>query len=214
MSQPSGEHLPPVNDSQRDETRAVLGQHYANGALTSDQYSDRMGTAATASSVTELRELFSDLPQPSPISLGGQPAPGQQQPGPHGPPPQGYGPPPQGYGPPPGYAQAPPAYPQAPPPGYGPAPGMGGGYPQPAQGAPFGIDPRTGIPFSDKQKLVAGLLQIFVGSFGVGRFYTGHTGIAIAQLLTCGGCGIWSLIDGIMMLTGNVTDSEGRPLRD
>ncbi len=94
-----------------------------------------------------------------------------------------------------------------------PPPGMGG-FVQPAPGAPFGIDSRTGVPFSDKQKLVAGLLQIFVGGFGVGRFYTGHTGIAIAQLLTCGGCGIWSLVDGIMMLTGSVTDSDGRPLRD
>ena len=207
MSQPRDEQLPPVNDGQRDETRTVLGQHYANGALTSDQYSDRMGTTATASSVAQLRELFSDLPQPYPLSLGGQPAPSQ-------PPPVPYGPPPQSYGPPPGYGQAPPAFPQAPPPGYGPPPGMGGGFVPPNPGAPFGIDPRSGIPFSDKQKLVAGLLQIFVGSFGVGRFYTGHTGIAIAQLLTCGGCGIWSLIDGIMMLTGNVTDSEGRPLRD
>jgi len=202
MSAASGANLPPVNDGQRDETRAVLGQHYASGALTSDQYSDRMGTAATAGSVGELRELFSDLPHPYPISLGGQPAPGRPQPqaGP-------YGPPPQSYGPPPGYGQ--PAYgrPTMPPPGMG-------GFVQPAPGAPFGIDARTGVPFSDKQKLVAGLLQIFVGGFGVGRFYTGHTGIAIAQLLTCGGCGIWSLVDGIMMLTGSVTDSDGRPLRD
>jgi len=37
MSAASGANLPPVNDGQRDETRAVLGQHYASGALTSDQ---------------------------------------------------------------------------------------------------------------------------------------------------------------------------------
>ena len=190
MTEASGANFSPVNDWQRDETRAVLGQHYANGALTSDQYSDRMGTAATAGSVVELRELFSDLPHPYPVSLGGQPAPGQTRPlsGPYGPPPN--------YGPPPGYGQAPP------------------GYPQPAPGAPFGIDPRSGIPFSDKQKLTAGLLGIFLGHFGVGRFYLGHTGIGIAQLLTCGGCGIWALVDGIMMLTGSVNDAEGRPLRD
>ncbi len=209
MTEASDANYFPVNDGQRDETRAVLGQHYATGALTSDQYSDRMGTAATAHSVTELRELFSDLPYPYPVSLGGQPAPGAPQQPPTSP----YGDPQPSYGPPPGYGQ--PAYGQAPAgygqPGYGQAPA---GYPQPAPGAPFGVDPRSGVPFSDKQKLVAGLLQIFVGSFGVGRFYTGHTGIAIAQLLTCGGCGIWSLVDGIMMLTGNVTDSDGRPLRD
>lgn len=55
-----------------------------------------------------------------------------------------------------------------------------------------------------KSKLVCGLLQIFLGGFGVGRFYSGHTGIAIAQLvLTIFGCGIgaiWGLIDGIVIL--------------
>ena len=99
-----------------------------------------------------------------------------------------------------------------------------GGYPQPGGGynpndpeAPYGRD-QFGVPFSDKQKLTAGLLQIFLGGFGVGRFYTGHNGIAIAQIavtwLTCGLGGIWPLIDGIMMLTGKVPDSLGRPLRD
>ena len=96
------------------------------------------------------------------------------------------------------------------------APMMGG--PMMAQGAPYGIDPITGMPFSDKSKMTAGLLQIFLGSFGVGRFYTGYTGIAIAQIavtwLTCGVGAIWPLIDGIMMLTGKVTDAQGRPLRD
>jgi TM2 domain-containing membrane protein YozV len=84
--------------------------------------------------------------------------------------------------------------------------------------APYGIDPVSGLPFSDKQKLVAGLLQIFLGTFGAGRFYTGHTGMAIGQIaaswLTCGFGAIWPLIDGIMMLTGKVTDVQGRPLRD
>ncbi|RPA65922.1 NINE protein [Gordonia oryzae] len=72
--------------------------------------------------------------------------------------------------------------------------------------------------FSDKSKLTAGLLQIFLGGFGVGRFYTGDVGIAIAQIavtwLTCGFGAIWPLIDGIMMLVGKVTDSDGRPLAD
>jgi TM2 domain-containing membrane protein YozV len=84
--------------------------------------------------------------------------------------------------------------------------------------APYGIDPMTGLPFSDKQKMVGGLLQIFFGCFGAGRFYTGHTGLAIAQIavswLTCGAGTLWPIIDGIMMLTGKVTDAQGRPLRD
>jgi TM2 domain-containing membrane protein YozV len=140
-------------------------------------------------------------------------------------PPGGYGPPPQppGYGPPGGYGPPPG------PPGYGPRgfapPPVGYGYnPQ----APFGVDPKTGRPYSDKQKIIAGILQIFLGKFGVGRFYTGHTQIAVAQLVTCilgvwvvswFTCGLsvfvllWPLIDGIMILATDSTDSDGRPLR-
>ncbi|KQV11685.1 MULTISPECIES: TM2 domain-containing protein [unclassified Kitasatospora] len=66
---------------------------------------------------------------------------------------------------------------------------------------------------SDKSKVVAGILQIFLGGFGAGRFYTGHTGMALAQLFTCGGLGIWALIDGIIFLTSNDrTDAQGRKL--
>lgn len=81
--------------------------------------------------------------------------------------------------------------------------------------APFGIDPVTGMPYSDKSKMVAGLLNIFL--FGVGRLYTGHIGLGVAQILTTLFCGVgyfWALIDGIMMLTGKVPDAQGRPLRD
>ncbi|HEY7597811.1 MAG TPA: DUF1707 domain-containing protein [Actinophytocola sp.] len=67
---------------------------------------------------------------------------------------------------------------------------------------------------SDRYRVVAGVLQI-VFPFGVGRFYTGHTGIALAQLFTMFiGVGvIWSIIDGIIMLAGGGTDVYGRPLR-
>ena len=50
------------------------------------------------------------------------------------------------------------------------------------------------------------------GFFGIHRFYTGHIGIGIAQLLTFGGCGIWQLVDLIFIFTGKYTDSNGRPL--
>ncbi|MGO4614634.1 NINE protein [Nocardia sp. 2YAB30] len=103
--------------------------------------------------------------------------------------------------------------------GYPPAPYVGGpqGYNPNDPEAPWGRDP-YGVPLSDKQKLIAGLLQIFLGSFGVGRFYLGYTGLGVAQLLvtivTCGLGGIWGLIDGIMILVGKVPDPNGRPLRD
>lgn len=79
------------------------------------------------------------------------------------------------------------------------------------QTAPTGVE--------QKSKLVAGLLQLFLGGFGVGRFYLGYSGIGVAQILvtlfTCGIGGIWPFIDGIMILTGSVkVDAKGIPLKD
>lgn len=83
--------------------------------------------------------------------------------------------------------------------------------------APYGIDPLTGVPYSDKSKLVAGLLQIFLGGLGIGRFYLGNVGMAIAQILvtwiTFGFGALWPLIDGIVLLAGHPRDRAGRPLR-
>jgi len=112
-----------------------------------------------------------------------------------------------------------PAYghPQGGQPAYGhpqaPYPGAMGGYPTGDPSAPYGYD-YLGRPFSDKSKVTAGVLQLLLGIFGVGRFYTGHVGQAIAQLLTCGGFGIWALIDGILLLVqDDQTDAQGRILR-
>ena len=133
---------------------------------------------------------------------------GPETPDPNEPPGGQSVPPPYGEPAPPPYQQP---YQQQPPPGaYAPYAA------NPA--APYGVHPVTGIPYSDKSKLVAGLLQIFLGGFGVGRFYLGDNKIAIWQIvvtvLTCGLGSIWGLIDGIIILaTDNVTDPQGRPLR-
>ncbi|WP_329137247.1 TM2 domain-containing protein [Streptomyces sp. NBC_00670] len=83
----------------------------------------------------------------------------------------------------------------------------------PAPDAPYGFDPQ-GRPYSDKSKIVAGILQLFLGTLGIGRFYVGSVGVGVAQLLTCGGLGFWALIDGIIFLTSNDrTDGQGRVLR-
>jgi hypothetical protein len=71
------------------------------------------------------------------------------------------------------------------------------------------------VVYSDKNKVAAGLLQILL-PFGIGRFYTGDTGIAVAQLLTSllfVGV-IWSFVDGIILLVSGGTDGQGRRLRD
>lgn len=106
--------------------------------------------------------------------------------------------------------------PNYPPPPYYPAPGA---YLDPA--APFGRHPLTGEPFSDKSKVVAGLLQLIglFGIAGIGRIYLGYTGLGVAQLLvglvTCGiGAVIWGIVDAVLILTDKVRDPAGRPLRD
>jgi TM2 domain-containing membrane protein YozV len=60
-----------------------------------------------------------------------------------------------------------------------------------------------------KDWLTTLLLCIFLGFLGVHRFYTGHIVIGLIQLFTFGGCGIWWLIDLIMIATGSFTDSNG-----
>jgi len=84
------------------------------------------------------------------------------------------------------------------------------GQPMTATMAPVGYSGEGGK--SDKQKVAAALLCWFLGTFGVHRFYLGHTAIGIIQLFTFGGCFIWYLIDFILILTGSLRDAQGREL--
>jgi TM2 domain-containing membrane protein YozV len=61
--------------------------------------------------------------------------------------------------------------------------------------------------------LVALLLSILVGQLGIDRFYMGYIGLGILKLITFGGCGIWWLIDIILIATKNLPDAQGRPLK-
>lgn len=70
--------------------------------------------------------------------------------------------------------------------------------------------PVAGVP--QKDWLTTLLLCLLLGGLGIHRFYTGHTGIGVVQLLTLGGCGIWALIDLIMIITGSFRDAAGQPL--
>ena len=69
-----------------------------------------------------------------------------------------------------------------------------------------------------RSRLTAGILQLFCGSLGIGRFYMGCKTYAVLQilssLLTCGMGGVlWGFMDGIMILTGAVRyDGKGNLL--
>ncbi len=63
-----------------------------------------------------------------------------------------------------------------------------------------------------REFLVALLLSIFVGGLGIDRFYMGYIGLGILKLVTLGGCGLWSLIDIILIATRKLNDADGNPL--
>jgi hypothetical protein len=67
--------------------------------------------------------------------------------------------------------------------------------------------------FSDKDWLTAVLLAFFVGVLGIDRFYLGYTALGVLKLITLGLCGIWALIDLILIALNNVPDSKGLPLK-
>lgn len=94
-----------------------------------------------------------------------------------------------------------------------------------------GVAAAGSLPANAKSKMVAGLLGIFLGCFGVHNFYLGYTGKAVTQLvltivgivLSCIfvgaflvlGVWIWALIEGVMILTGSISqDAQGNPLTD
>ena len=94
-----------------------------------------------------------------------------------------------------------------------------------------GVANKQAPPADAKSKLVAGLLGIFLGCFGVHNFYLGYTSKAVTQLvltlvgfvLCCIvvgvflvlGISIWGLVEGIMILTGKIdTDAKGVPMKD
>ena len=95
-------------------------------------------------------------------------------------------------------------------------PGMGGAMQPYGGGAPMGAPGMApgamtaGGP--QKSWMTTLLLALFAGYLGVHRFYTGHTLLGVLQLVTCGGGGIWTLVDILFIVMGKYTDAQGRPL--
>lgn len=60
-----------------------------------------------------------------------------------------------------------------------------------------------------KSQLIALILCGVIGSLGVHRFYLGYIWQGVVQLLTLGGCGIWTLIDFVRIIMGTLTPKDG-----
>ena len=60
---------------------------------------------------------------------------------------------------------------------------------------------------------VALLLSIFLGFFGIDRFYIGRTRSGIVKLVTLGIFGIWWLSDIILIASDYRKDAKGQPLK-
>ncbi len=67
---------------------------------------------------------------------------------------------------------------------------------------------------SEKSWIATLLLCLFFGPLGVHRFYVGKVGTGILSILTVGGCGIWTLIDLILIIVGKFTDANGNEIKN
>ncbi|MCI5718419.1 MAG: NINE protein [Alistipes sp.] len=88
-----------------------------------------------------------------------------------------------------------------------------------AQACPYCGSPLKDMAPADPNKspkdwLTTLLLCFFLGTLGIHSFYVGKTVIGVVQLITLGGCGIWTLVDFIMILCGSYKDSEGKIVRN
>ena len=70
-----------------------------------------------------------------------------------------------------------------------------------------------GLAYPYKSKMVAALLCLFLGAFGIHRFYVGKIGTGLIWLFTLGFGGIGALIDFIVILVGGFRDKAGMPLK-
>lgn len=50
-----------------------------------------------------------------------------------------------------------------------------------------------------KDPTTALLISIFAGAYGIDRFYIGDTGMGVGKLLTCGGIGVWAIVDWFLI---------------
>jgi len=87
---------------------------------------------------------------------------------------------------------------------------IGMGKARDVDGRPLDPGPVYGTPV--KNQGTAFLLSFLLGYFGADRFYLGQTLLGIVKLLTCGGFGIWYIVDVLIIGMGKMKDSEGNSL--
>jgi TM2 domain-containing membrane protein YozV len=65
---------------------------------------------------------------------------------------------------------------------------------------------------SEKSRLAAVLLCLWLGAFGAHRFYVGKVGTGVVWLLTFGCLGIGWLVDFILIVIGQFYDKSNKPV--
>ncbi len=51
-----------------------------------------------------------------------------------------------------------------------------------------------------KDPTISLIISILVGALAIDRFFIGDIGLGIVKLLTCGGIGIWALVDWFLIM--------------
>lgn len=51
-----------------------------------------------------------------------------------------------------------------------------------------------------KDPTIALIISLLAGTLGIDRFYIGDMGLGVLKLITCGGFGIWTIVDWFLIM--------------
>ena len=63
-----------------------------------------------------------------------------------------------------------------------------------------------------KDPTITLIISIIGGSLGIDRFFVGDMGLGVIKLITCGGCGIWTIVDWFLIM-GTARDRNMQKLQ-